>query len=107
LALTIDSGFTPSTTDMLALILNNGTSTTDTVFSLVNVTVGGSTISYSGAEGTILNINNQEFKLSYTAGIGSNDVELLAVPEPATWAMLVSGLGTLVGLQRMRRRTGV
>ena len=35
---------------------------------------------------------------------GGNDVALLAVPEPNTWAMLLGGFGMLAGIQRMRRR---
>ncbi|MDD5349297.1 MAG: autotransporter-associated beta strand repeat-containing protein, partial [Chthoniobacteraceae bacterium] len=33
-----------------------------------------------------------------------NEVDLLIVPEPSTWAMLVGGFGMLVGMQKMRNR---
>jgi len=39
------------------------------------------------------------------ANIGGNtDLELVAVPEPGTWAVLLSGFGALWGIQRTRRR---
>ena len=60
--------------------------------------------------------NNTEFTLagnrwfiSYAADFiggtftGGNDVALYAIPEPATWAMLLSGYGMLIGIQRLRR----
>ncbi|MEI8340314.1 MAG: PEP-CTERM sorting domain-containing protein, partial [Verrucomicrobiota bacterium] len=34
---------------------------------------------------------------------GGNDIALYAIPEPGTWAMLLSGFGVLLGLQRMRK----
>ena len=42
-----------------------------------------------------------------SAGTGGGDVvlEYVAVPEPATWAMLVSGMGMLAITQRLRRRS--
>jgi len=36
-----------------------------------------------------------------------NDIlalEIMVVPEPGTWAMILAGLGTLAGIQRLRRR---
>jgi hypothetical protein len=38
---------------------------------------------------------------------GGNDIalQLMAIPEPGTWATLMSGLGMLMGLQRFRRRS--
>jgi autotransporter-associated beta strand protein len=104
LTLTIGSAYvTPEMGDALMLILNQGTGTVSTTFSSVNITVNNVTSNFSGAEGTIMNIEGQDFKLSYAAGTG-NDVELLAVPEPSTWAMLVGGFGMLISFQKMRRR---
>jgi len=46
------------------------------------------------------------FTISYDAG-GNNDVTLAltAIPEPGTWAMVLSGTGTLLVFQRARRRS--
>jgi hypothetical protein len=35
---------------------------------------------------------------------GGNDVSLLAIPEPGVLLTLAAGIGTLLGLQRFRRR---
>lgn len=45
---------------------------------------------------------------SFIVGTASNggtagDIYFLAVPEPQTWAMLISGMGLLLGFQRFRR----
>ena len=49
-----------------------------------------------------------EFAVSYdataTAFTGGSNVALLAIPEPNTAASLLAGLGSLLGLQRIRRR---
>jgi hypothetical protein len=68
----------------------------------------------SGAPGapgfTVL--NGQPFFVSYFGDAGTNafdtaggnDIVLQAVPEPQTWATVMSGIGALMGLQRFRRR---
>lgn len=38
---------------------------------------------------------------------GGNDVTLVAVPEPGVLLTLAGGIGTLLGLQRFRRRSTV
>jgi autotransporter-associated beta strand protein len=44
------------------------------------------------------------FTINYNGGVGGTDVQLTAVPEPGAWISLLSGLGLLAGLQRLRRR---
>lgn len=104
LTLSIGAGFSPADMDSLTLILNDGSGNVLNTFSKVTVTFGGNSIDYSGAEGTILTIGNRDYALSYTSGAGFNDVALIAVPEPSTWAMLMGGLGALVALQRRGRQ---
>lgn len=40
------------------------------------------------------------YKLNYTVGINADG----AVPEPATWALMIVGFGTVGGAMRYRRR---
>ena len=70
------------------------------------------------AEGsTVADSNGQQYTISYHALFGTTtadnfasynqgqDVALLAIPEPQTWMMLLSGFGILLGIQRMRRHS--
>lgn len=112
LRLTVDFGYDPTNSDFLLLIDNTGEGN---VFDHFNTTGGvivtdkfGTNVSFSGNAGTLVSLNGEQFKLSYTAGVDGNDVALLAVPEPSTWAMMVGGFGMLLGVQRMRRsRTNI
>ena len=107
LALTIGSGIEAN--DVFYLILNNGGATT-TLGAFASITVGGVTQSVVANHFTY---NGQEFALTSTAdfggggfaSLGGNDVALMAVPEPATYAMLLGGLGMLAFWQKLRRRT--
>jgi hypothetical protein len=60
-------------------------------------------------EGSTFTWNSQQWEITYKADAstlsttGGNDLALIAVPEPGTWAMLLSGVGLLVGVQRVRR----
>jgi len=56
------------------------------------------------AEGSEFQAGVQPFRISYAGGTNANDVVLTAIPEPATWTVLMSGFGLLVGLQRFRRQ---
>jgi hypothetical protein len=43
----------------------------------------------------------------YTINYGTvvaNDITLTSIPEPQTWAMLLGGMGVLVGYMRRRNR---
>jgi len=55
------------------------------------------------AEITFLNPKIDGVTQSYSSNILSTG-EIVAVPEPQTWATLLGGLGTLGLLQRMRLR---
>jgi autotransporter-associated beta strand protein len=61
-------------------------------------------------EGSRFTWNSQEWEITYTANYdtqsvtGGNDLAIIAVPEPGTWAMILGGLGTLIAGQRLRRR---
>jgi hypothetical protein len=70
--------------------------------------IEGSIASYTDAAGDV-------FKVSYTANALSDEFEpgsgqdiavqiFSAVPEPGSFATVLSGLGLLLGLQRFRRR---
>lgn len=87
--------------DVFTIILNNGVPGISGSFS--SVTVSGSTVSLSN--GSTFTVGDYLYSLSYTGGSG-NDLTLTvdAVPEPATWAMIASGVGILVGIQRFRCR---
>jgi hypothetical protein len=48
----------------------------------------------------------QTFQLTYTGGdTGTNDVVLIAVPEPSPASALLIGAAALTGLQRFRHRS--
>lgn len=85
--------------DIFYIILNDGS----------DAVVGGSTL-FAGAH---VMISGQPFEVSFDAdagsnmfhgGMGSNDVALLAIPEPNSLSMLAGSLGLALGLQRFRRR---
>ncbi|MHA3771050.1 autotransporter-associated beta strand repeat-containing protein [Verrucomicrobiota bacterium sgz303538] len=74
--------------------------------------IGGTSgfFTWSGPQGLLTEgehfyVNGNEFSISYKGGTG-NDVVLTAVPEPGSLASLLGGFGTLLGLQRFRRRRG-
>lgn len=69
-----------------------------------SVNTAGGLFSFGGtplAQGATFTASGQAFSISYTGGDG-NDVVLAAIPEPASIAMLLGGLGVL-GARRRRR----
>ena len=111
LQLTLASGYTPQAYDFLVIALNGG-SMSGAGFSNVftdnnlngNVALNGGQPFAAVWDST----HTYEFALSYhattTSMAGGQDIALLAVPEPNTAAILLAGLGSLVGIQRFRRR---
>ncbi len=97
-------GYNPAdNVDQFALILNDGDGTDPVqgvgLFSYNGAVLGnGATFVANGTGFT------QQFQLRYDGGDG-NDVTLFAIPEPSAAAILLSGMGMLLGLQRFRRRT--
>ncbi len=96
-------GYTPAVGDIFYIIVNGGSSSVSGTFS--------NAVPQSGSTG-LLTIGATQFLVSYAADFagssftGGQDValEVIAVPEPASSAMLFASLGALVGLQRFRRR---
>ena len=103
LKLTLNGSPTFGSSDVLYLIINNSTAAVASQFS--TVTLNGGTVSDTGN----IVLNGQQFSLVYNANFAggdnvANDVALMAVPEPGTWAMVMGGFGMLIAAQRMRRR---
>jgi fibronectin-binding autotransporter adhesin len=79
------------TNDLFTILLNDGNS---------DAVVG----TFDGlAEGArALALNGQDYVISYIGGDG-NDIVLTAIPEPGSAALMVGGLGILMGIRRRRR----
>lgn len=67
--------------------------------------VGGDVIVGAGMTSITLRIVNQNTDLSGN-DFGIDDITLTAVPEPATWGLLIAGFG-MVGVAARRRRTAL
>ena len=86
----------------------------DLFFLILNGTGSGISGTFNGlADLATFTFDSQLYQITYFAHstgspgsqfIGGNDVALMAVPEPATYAMLLGGIGMLTFWQRLRRR---
>ena len=72
------------------------TGTSGTVLTLAGITAGGTNTTVYGAADLRNRLNSATGAVGFTAG---------GVPEPATWAMMILGLGMVGAGMRMRRRS--
>lgn len=83
--------------------LFSGTQLQQGVFNGPGVLSAGNGISVAGAWSETV-----KYSLNFTGGNGSNfngTANLTAVPEPATWGLMLLGFGAMGGMLRTRRRT--
>jgi autotransporter-associated beta strand protein len=92
-ALSLTLGYTPTMTENLAIILNDGS---DAVFGTFAGLPEGALVGTFGAVNVFIT-----YQGNADGGLVGNDV-LLTVPEPSTAALLLGALGVL-GLRRQRR----
>ncbi len=99
------NGFAPAPSDVF-YILNSNNSRTGTFSGIAE---GGSISLGGGFTGQVTYAANYDFTTPANSTLtGGNDVAIfnvVAVPEPSTFAMLLGGFGMLLGFQRARRRS--
>jgi len=111
------TGYTPtlvlgdlSQSDHFTLTLGNGTAPTGSfvnAISTVDANYGLTLNEYTDGNGNswaiFYGVDSTQTNAYQTTG---NDIVAyaIAVPEPGTWALMLSGLGMLIGFQRSRRR---
>lgn len=102
--LALTRGYTPAVNALFFLLDNQGSSAISGIFEKLN----GVTTDLS--QGALFTVSGQQFQISYTADVssgeflGGNDLALLAVPEPSTWALLACSLMSLMSVMILRRR---
>ena len=103
LSLLVGTGHSIIENDVFYLVLS-GTPVTGVFGSLNGITT---TLS----EGSVFTLGSQDFQITYGANsagnsfTGGNDIAVIAVPEPGTWAMLAGGFCVLMFVQRIRRKS--
>jgi hypothetical protein len=103
--------------DLFTVILNDGSASIAGQFANASFHISGDTYAYTAPGGQAFLVN-----YAYDASLGNgtsasgitpaafesithgDQVALLAIPEPTSGAALLAGLGSLLGLQRFRRR---
>jgi autotransporter-associated beta strand protein len=107
LLISFQTGYSPTANDVLYLIINGANSESGTFGTVNGVAIASNQFSYLGETWAIsYNASDalNEFS-SVTAGSDTDvAIELVSVPEPGTWAAVISGFGMLIVVQRMRRR---
>jgi len=99
LKLNLDGDFVQQAIGFIYILINGGTATT------------GDISGQFAQGGQITASNGYVFNILYNVDANGNaaagddvDLQLTAVPEPGTWAMMLSGMGMLCVWQRSRRR---
>jgi autotransporter-associated beta strand protein len=85
----------------------------NSIYDIINGNGNSITGTFNGiAEDGVISVNGDSFEVLYNSDAagdgGAGDyvaLDLIAVPEPGTWAILASGLGMLVCMQRVQRRS--
>jgi len=78
-----------------------GSLTVGDTFTVISA-AGGLTGTFTNlGAGTNFTVDGNQYQATYT----STALTLTVIPEPETWGLMISGLGLLIGFQRMRKRT--
>ncbi len=89
---------------LLDLAGTQGALTPGTAFTVISTTSGLSGTFGNLAQGAELTSGPNQFVADY----GSDSLTLVVVPEPETWALMLSSFGLLIGAQKLRKRlTGI
>jgi autotransporter-associated beta strand protein len=77
----------------------------DTIFTIVDNTSTQPTSGYFAGlpDGSLFYVGANEFQIDYDTGSSLNDIEIVAVPEPAASTMALAGFGLLYCCRRRRR----